>query len=62
MVSGSEFRIGDLILDGRYRVETLIAQGRHAEVYRVRHLELRVDRVLKVVNLKKTASKWDSAR
>jgi len=52
MVWDSEFQVGDLILDGRYRIEALLAAGRYTEVSRVRHLELRVDRVLKVVNLK----------
>ena len=51
MTQEAELEIGDVILDGRYRVDAFIAQGSFAQVYRVHHLELKVDRAVKVVNL-----------
>ena len=51
MTQEAELEIGDVILDGKYRVDAFIAQGSFAQVYRVHHLELKVDRAVKVVNL-----------
>ena len=41
---------GDVILNGKYRVEEFIGQGAFAQVYRVHHLELKTDRAAKVVS------------
>lgn len=40
---------GDLILDGKYRIETLVGQGAYAQVYRAMHVELGVPRAIKVL-------------
>ena len=45
-----ELKPGDLIMGGKYRVEALLGQGAFAQVYRVHHLELRIDRAVKVVS------------
>jgi serine/threonine protein kinase len=41
---------GDLILNGKYRVVDFLGQGAFAQVYRAHHLELKVDRAVKVVS------------
>jgi len=46
----AELEPGDPIMGGKYRVEALLGQGAFAQVYRVRHLELKVDRAVKVVS------------
>lgn len=43
------FQSGDEILNGRYRVETLIGEGSFGEVYRVRHTGLNTVRAIKVL-------------
>jgi formylglycine-generating enzyme required for sulfatase activity len=43
------FKPGDVIVCGRYRVERLLGKGAFARVYLVRHLELDVDRAVKVL-------------
>ena len=45
-----ELKSGQLILNGKYRVEEFLGQGAFAQVYRAHHLELKVDRALKVVS------------
>ncbi|MBI2865638.1 MAG: protein kinase [Chloroflexi bacterium] len=43
------FPAGDIILNGKYRVEELAGKGAFAEVYRVTHLRLNAPRALKVL-------------
>ena len=45
-----ELETGQFILNGKYRVLEFLGQGAFAQVYRVRHLELKVDRAVKVVS------------
>ena len=45
-----ELNIGGLMLSGKYRVEAFLGQGAFARVYRAHHLELKVDRAVKVVS------------
>ena len=42
--------MGDVVLGSRYRVDALLGQGTVAQVYRVRHLDLDTERILKVVS------------
>ena len=51
MAQEPELEPGQVILNGRYRVDAFIGQGRCAQVYRIHHLELKEDRALKVVNV-----------
>lgn len=51
MAQELELELGQVILNGRYRVEAFIGQGRCAQVYRIHHLELKEDRALKVVSV-----------
>ena len=51
MTQEPELEIGEVILNGKYRVDAFIGQGSCAQVYRVYHLELKVDRALKVVRV-----------
>ncbi len=44
-----QFQSGDLILNGKYRVERLLGRGAFGEVYLVTHLALQVRRALKVL-------------
>ncbi len=58
------YQPGDILLD-TYRIEALIAEGSFGEVYRVTHLELKVERAIKVLkggpsDVGSTA--WDDAR
>jgi WD40 repeat protein len=45
-----ELKPGDLIVNGRYRVDAFLGRGAFAQLYRVRHMELNVDRAVKVVS------------
>ena len=44
----SKWKTGDIILDGKYRVESLVGEGEFTQVYRVFSLGLNEERALKV--------------
>ncbi len=44
-----ELNPGDVILNGKYRVERLLGKGAFAQVYLMHHLELDVDRAGRVL-------------
>lgn len=49
MVDKRMLQPGDVILNGKYRIEALAGNGAFAEVYRARHLDLNVLRAIKVL-------------
>lgn len=43
------FQPGDLLVNQKYRVQALVGRGAYGEVYRATHVELRVERAIKVL-------------
>jgi eukaryotic-like serine/threonine-protein kinase len=62
---------GDILLNNKYRIETLIGRGAFGEVYHVTHLKLQQPRAIKVLSpkmpgvgnadLQRTFSRFDRA-